>query len=91
MLMFFFVNLNDNNSFPEESFISFSCFQNKIPDPTKEIPLQILLNKEVENIRWGTNHRGLDNPLVQVTCKDGSLYAAKSVIVTLSVGVLKER
>ncbi|CAB3244121.1 unnamed protein product [Arctia plantaginis] len=64
---------------------------NKVPDPTKEIPLKILLNKEVENIRWGTNHRGLDNPLVQVTCKDGSLYAAKSVIVTLSVGVLKER
>ncbi|CAB3244120.1 unnamed protein product [Arctia plantaginis] len=64
---------------------------NKYPDPTKEIPLQIHLNKEVDNIRWDTIHRGLDNPLVQVSCKDGSLYAAKSVIVTLSVGVLKER
>ncbi|XP_075979918.1 spermine oxidase-like isoform X2 [Anticarsia gemmatalis] len=64
---------------------------NKYPDPSKEVPLQILLNKEVENIRWGSNQRGLDNPLVQVTCKDGSLYAAKSVIVTVSVGVLKER
>lgn len=64
---------------------------NKYPNPSKEIPLQILLNKETENIRWGTNQRGMDNPLVQVTCKDGSLYAAKSVIVTVSVGVLKER
>nr|XP_021201085.2 peroxisomal N(1)-acetyl-spermine/spermidine oxidase [Helicoverpa armigera]XP_021201087.2 peroxisomal N(1)-acetyl-spermine/spermidine oxidase [Helicoverpa armigera]XP_021201088.2 peroxisomal N(1)-acetyl-spermine/spermidine oxidase [Helicoverpa armigera] len=66
---------------------------NKYPDPSKEIPLQILLNKEVENIRWGITQLGIDpsNPLVQVKCKDGSLYAAKSVIVTLSVGVLKER
>lgn len=66
---------------------------NKYPDPSKEIPLQILLNKEVENIRWGITQLGIDpsNPLVQVKCKDGSLYAAKSVIVTVSVGVLKER
>ncbi|KAM3958382.1 peroxisomal N(1)-acetyl-spermine/spermidine oxidase [Aphomia sociella] len=66
---------------------------NKYPDPSKAVPLEILLNKEVESIRWGTNQPGLDssNPLVQVKCKDGSLYAAKSVIVTVSIGVLKER
>ncbi|XP_053612127.1 peroxisomal N(1)-acetyl-spermine/spermidine oxidase-like isoform X2 [Plodia interpunctella] len=66
---------------------------NKYPDPSKEIPVQILLNKEVESIRWGSSQTGLDpsNPLVQVKCKDGSLYAAKSVIVTVSIGVLKER
>ncbi|KAJ8714420.1 hypothetical protein PYW07_002645 [Mythimna separata] len=66
---------------------------NKYPDPSKEVPLQILFNKEVENIRWGIAQLGVDptNPLVQVKCKDGSLYAAKSVIVTVSVGVLKER
>lgn len=73
-------------------------FQNKHLDPSKQIPVQILLNKEVESIRWGTNNQVLasllpkaNNPLVQVKCKDGSLYAAKSVIVTVSIGVLQER
>lgn len=66
---------------------------NRYPDPSKEIPVPILLNKEVESIRWGTNQPGLDsnNPLVHVKCTDGSLYSAKSVIVTVSVGVLQER
>lgn len=66
---------------------------NRYPDPSKEVPLQILFNKEVENIRWGVTQLGIDpsNPMVQVKCKDGSLYAAKSVIVTMSLGVLQER
>ncbi|CAG9566346.1 unnamed protein product [Danaus chrysippus] len=66
---------------------------NKYPDASKELPIQIHLNKEVEIIKWKTNKPEIDSgkPLVQIKCKDGSLYAAKSVIVTLSVGVLKER
>ncbi|CAK1581256.1 unnamed protein product [Parnassius mnemosyne] len=66
---------------------------NKYPDPAKAIPVQILLKKEVESIKWRTSQPGLEpgNPLVHVKCKDGSLYAAKSVIVTVSIGVLKER
>ncbi|XP_049871435.1 spermine oxidase-like isoform X2 [Pectinophora gossypiella] len=64
---------------------------NKYPDPSKEIPIQILLNKKVESIKWGTTSEEQTNPLVQVKCKDGSLFAARSVIVTVSVGVLKER
>lgn len=50
--------------------------------------MQILLNKEVENIQWGLD---ANNPLVKIKCKDGSLFTAKSVIVTLSIGVLQER
>ncbi|XP_072938120.1 spermine oxidase-like isoform X2 [Epargyreus clarus] len=66
---------------------------NKYPDPSKEIPVQILLNKEVETIKWRSTQPGQepDHSLVHVRCKDGSLYAAKSVIVTMSIGVLKER
>ncbi|XP_059062083.1 spermine oxidase-like [Achroia grisella] len=66
---------------------------NRYPEPAKEIPVPILLNKEVESIRWSSNQPGLDssNPLVQVKCTDGSLYDAKSVIVTVSIGVLQER
>ncbi|XP_030021221.2 spermine oxidase [Manduca sexta] len=69
-----------------------SVLLNQYPDPSKEIPVQILRNKEVTNVRWRTSQPGdTTNPLVQVKCKDGSLYAAKSVIITVSVGVLKER
>ncbi|XP_045501362.1 peroxisomal N(1)-acetyl-spermine/spermidine oxidase-like isoform X1 [Colias croceus] len=62
---------------------------NKCPDPSKELPIQIHFNKEVETIKWCSSQAG--NPLVHVKCKDGSLYSAKSVIVTVSLGLLKER
>ncbi|KAJ2949589.1 hypothetical protein O0L34_g15509 [Tuta absoluta] len=62
---------------------------NRYPDPKNAIPVDILLHKEVESIKWSAD--GALAPLVHVKCKDGSLYAAKSVIVTISVGVLKER
>ncbi|XP_044740336.1 spermine oxidase-like [Chrysoperla carnea] len=62
----------------------------KYPDPTKALPLddKILLNKEVTNIVWNTdsNQNG-----VKVKCTDGSEYKADHVIVTVSLGVLKER
>ncbi|XP_068622533.1 spermine oxidase-like [Battus philenor] len=66
---------------------------NKYPDPSKAIPVQIMLKKEVESIKWRSSQPGLkpENSLVQVKCKDGSLFATKSVIVTMSIGVLKER
>ncbi|XP_041980419.1 spermine oxidase-like isoform X2 [Aricia agestis] len=65
----------------------------KYPDPSKQISIPIHLKKEVETIKWRTSPSSADanNPLVHVSCKDGSLYAAKSVIVTMSLGVLKER
>ncbi|CAH0757949.1 unnamed protein product [Diatraea saccharalis] len=66
---------------------------NRHPDPAKEIPVEILLNKEVDSIRWGTIQFGKDSTksLVHVTCKDGSLFMANSVIITIPLGVLKER
>ncbi|KAJ0175275.1 hypothetical protein K1T71_009416 [Dendrolimus kikuchii] len=65
---------------------------NKYPDPTKQIPAQILLNKEVKSIIWDAASLGeATDPIVQVECEDSSVYTAKSVIVTMSVGVLKER
>ncbi|KOB66676.1 Amine oxidase, partial [Operophtera brumata] len=61
---------------------------NKYPDPSKKITVQIELNKEVEKINWNAD---LSSQLVQVKCKDGSVYTAKRVIITASVAVLKER
>ncbi|XP_045783115.1 spermine oxidase-like isoform X1 [Maniola jurtina] len=49
--------------------------------------LEIKLNTEVIKIKWPKNSMGK----VQVVCKDGTVYTADNVIVTVSVGVLKER
>ncbi|VVC98690.1 unnamed protein product [Leptidea sinapis] len=70
----------------------FDILLNKYPDPSKEIPIQIHFKKEVETIKWrSTQGTEAGSPLVQVKCTDGSLYTARSVIVTVSLGVLKER
>ncbi|KAL0808805.1 hypothetical protein ABMA28_012483 [Loxostege sticticalis] len=45
------------------------------------------LNKEVTQILWPQDPEGV----VVVKCKDGAEYTADNVIVTVSVGVLKER
>ncbi|XP_044738796.1 spermine oxidase-like, partial [Chrysoperla carnea] len=60
----------------------------KLPDPKKSLPIEdkILLNKEVINIIWNSNQNG-----VTVKCADGSEYKADHVIVTVSLGVLKDR
>lgn len=49
--------------------------------------LEIKLNKEVAHIKWPHN----STASVEVLCKDGELYQADNVIVTVSLGVLKER
>ena len=49
--------------------------------------LEIKLNKEVVHIKWPHN----STASVEVLCKDGELYKADNVIVTVSLGVLKER
>ncbi|XP_050678622.1 uncharacterized protein LOC126974920 [Leptidea sinapis] len=49
--------------------------------------LDIKLNTEVTQIKWPRDTTGN----VEVVCKDGSTYTASNVIVTLSLGVLKER
>lgn len=49
--------------------------------------VELKLNTEVVHIKVPT---GADDA-VTVTCKGGAVYHARSVIVTCSVGVLKER
>ncbi|KAL4704484.1 hypothetical protein ACJJTC_007879 [Scirpophaga incertulas] len=49
--------------------------------------LQYRLNTEVTQIKYSDE----PNQRVEVTCKDGSVYTADNVVVTVSVGVLKER
>ncbi|XP_035457490.2 protein anon-37Cs isoform X6 [Spodoptera frugiperda] len=49
--------------------------------------LDIKLKKEVTQISWPQD----PTQDVVVTCKDGSSYRARNVIVTVSLGVLKER
>ncbi|XP_050300409.1 spermine oxidase-like [Anthonomus grandis grandis] len=57
----------------------------KIPDPSQTLPIEemIELNKEVNKIIWNKEE-------VTVKCTDGSVYSADHMIMTVSVGVLKE-
>nr|CAD7427041.1 unnamed protein product [Timema monikensis] len=64
----------------------------KLPDPQRELPVtsKVLLNKEVSSISW--DHLTDNNSGQVVTeCTDGSLYVSEHVIITTSLGVLKER
>lgn len=51
------------------------------------MPAEINLNKEVVNIEWSEDI----NKDIRVKCKDGSVYSSKNIIITVSLGVLKER
>jgi monoamine oxidase len=48
-----------------------------------------IFNKEVKEIRWDITNGHHKNKVV-VECSDGSVYVANHVIVTVSLGVLKE-
>lgn len=57
----------------------------KLPDPSKDLKVEekIVLNKEVREISWNQEP-------IKITCSDGSIYDADHVILTVSLGVLKE-
>ncbi|XP_066992054.2 uncharacterized protein [Anabrus simplex] len=61
----------------------------KYPDPAQELPVmsKTLLNKEVTKIVWDKSGK----EKVRIYCLDGSWYSANHVIVTTSLGVLKEK
>ena len=46
------------------------------------------LNKEVVNINYENQE---NETIVKVKCKDNSIYLTKHVIITVSLGVLKEK
>jgi monoamine oxidase len=64
----------------------------KIPDPGNELSVRnkTVFEKEVKKIKWDIVD-GQNKNKVIVICSDGSVYAAQHVIVTVSLGVLKER
>ena len=67
-------------------------FQKKIPDPSKELPImnKIYRNFEVAKIKWSNLHEDHKDKVI-VKCKDGGIYIADYVLVTVSLGVLKGR
>jgi spermine oxidase len=70
-------------------FDSVVYFQKKIPDPSKALPVEekLQFNKTVTNVAWA---RTPENT-ARVTCSDGTCIDADHVIVTASLGVLKEK
>ncbi|XP_041983995.1 probable polyamine oxidase 5 [Aricia agestis] len=65
----------------------FEILLNKYNNGSGLPSLDIKLNKEVTQIKWPKDSTGG----VEVVCKDGEKFTASNVIVTVSVGVLKER
>lgn len=65
-------------------------FQRKYPNPSLTIPIEpaIRLEKEVIRIEWDHVTNGKS---VAVYCKDGSTFHGDRTVVTVSLGVLKER
>jgi hypothetical protein len=69
-----------------------NCFQRKISDPANELPVGniTILKKEVTSIKWNIL-TGITRNRVVMQCSDRSSYAARHAIVTVSLGVLKEK
>ncbi|KAK9505384.1 hypothetical protein O3M35_009456 [Rhynocoris fuscipes] len=58
------------------------------PIITEISPERILYKKQVLNIRWGTVTSD-QHPRAVIKCKDGSVYNADYVVITIPLGVLK--
>ncbi|XP_044750513.1 peroxisomal N(1)-acetyl-spermine/spermidine oxidase [Coccinella septempunctata] len=57
----------------------------------RELPeCSVLYNKPVSNIKWGAVQSRDKGPRAVIQCCDGSEYCADYVIITVSLGVLKE-
>lgn len=62
--------------------------QNKYPDENNALNVDIRFGKEVTSIVW--DQPSTKNAVI-VKCKDNSVYEADHVIVTVPLGVLKNR
>jgi len=73
----------------------FVFLQKRYPNPEKELPIRnkTYLGAEVKSIHWGS--RGNLGPTgkkaILVKTSDGARYTADFVIMTVSLGVLKEK
>mgnify|MGYP002715740472 FL=1 len=67
-------------------------FQGNIPGVSKQYPVEekVLFNKEVKFIKWN-KECDKNVPNVLVTCTDGSMYSTDHILLTCSLGVLKEK
>ncbi|KAG8237514.1 hypothetical protein J437_LFUL017564 [Ladona fulva] len=74
-------------------FIYEMPFQGKYSNPQHELPFRskIQLKKEVVSVQWDDLNDDERRDKVSITCADGSEYIADHVIITVSLGVLKER
>jgi monoamine oxidase len=70
-------------------FYCFFSLQNKYPSEKVEVPVgsNVIYKKEVTHIKW----KNLPEDKVIVECSDGTSYTADHAIVTVSLGVLKEK
>jgi spermine oxidase len=67
-------------------------FQKSIPDPKNELPVKykIHYHNEVAKVKWDNLPQEYTNKVI-VQCSDGTSYLADFAIITVSLGVLKEK
>lgn len=67
-------------------------FQQSIPDPKKELPVKHKIHylNEVAKLKWDNLPEEYVNKVI-VECSDGTSYLADFVIITVSLGVMKEK
>lgn len=68
---------------------NFFILKKKLPNPELQIPIddKIHLNKTVIRIEWSSDEKTAN----KVVCEDGSEYSGDHIIITVSLGVLKEK
>jgi hypothetical protein len=67
-------------------------FQKTIPDPNNELPVKYKIHylNEVEKVKWDNLPQEYMNKVI-VQCSDGTSYLADFAIITVSLGVMKEK
>jgi hypothetical protein len=81
--------------FEETKVYVYGClhhFQKNIPDPKNELPVKhkIHYRNEVVKVKWDNLAQEYMNKVI-VKCSDGTSYIADFVIMTVSLGVMKEK
>lgn len=89
--MLIFIKKNKKQTIFEMHYIKIIFAQKRVPNPEQELPVMknTILNTTVMSIDYLQNEEG--GPPILITTTNGQLYKADHVIVTVSLGVLKEK
>ena len=85
---------DDLSIYSDEDFVFNGTYQGFADAVAEEIPSECIhLNAEVQSIQWtpATDSSHREAPPITITCTNGTIHSADHVIITVSLGVLKDR